>query len=105
MPASAYNGLTGYDSPLMTAVRAGKSPYAGQIKEVLDDALEGSAAPEDVADLRNSRWQYKNLMTVVRAAQEPEQYRHRRGLYAGRPQYGDHAEFQESRSAGSWRSG
>ncbi len=69
MPASAYNGLTDFNSPLMTALRAGKSPYAGQIKEVLDDALEHSADPADVADLRDARWQYKNLMTVVRAAQ------------------------------------
>lgn len=69
MPASAYNQATDYDSPLMTAIRAGKSPYPGQIKDALDDALEGSAPPEDVADLRNSRWQYKNLMTVAQAAQ------------------------------------
>ena len=69
MPASAYKDITDKASPLMTAVRAGDHPYAGQIKDALDDALEGSADPADIADLRNNRWQYKNLMTVAKAAQ------------------------------------
>ena len=68
MPASAYKDITDHASPLMTAVQAGEHPYAGQIKEALDDALENSADPADVADLRNNRWQYKNLMTVAKAA-------------------------------------
>lgn len=38
--------------------------YAVQIKGLLDDALQRSAAPGDAAALRTARNQYKNLMTV-----------------------------------------
>jgi hypothetical protein len=38
--------------------------YAGQLRDQLDDALEASANPQDLQDLKTARLQYKNLMTV-----------------------------------------
>lgn len=69
LSAAAYQGLTRHDGPLMTAISNADTPYATRIKETLDDALQASADPSDVAALQQARWQYKNLMTVAKAAQ------------------------------------
>lgn len=68
MTGAAYTAQTRQDSPLMRGLAKDSTGLAGQIKDILDDALEGSAAPEDVAGLRDARWRYKNLQTVIKAA-------------------------------------
>lgn len=62
-----YQSLTRKGSPLDRAANSADSNvryYAGQIRNALDDALEASASPQDIADLRQARLQYKNLMTI-----------------------------------------
>lgn len=71
IPGEAYQRLTAKGAPLdrlQNSADPNVSFYAGQIRDALDDGLEGSASPEDVGAFQNARWQYKNLMTVARAA-------------------------------------
>ena len=70
LSGETYQALTRKGAPLDRAMTGGDNPayYAGQIRDALDDALEASAAPEDLADLRRARLQYKNLMTVAKLA-------------------------------------
>lgn len=64
----AYQRLTRQGAPFDTALNSA-SPnvreFADRIKTALDDALQRSARPEDVAALRDTRTQWKNLMTVM----------------------------------------
>jgi hypothetical protein len=67
----SYQALTRKGSPLDVAMNSSNSNlrhYAGEIRTALDDALEAHAAPEDLAALRQARFQYKNLMTVKNLA-------------------------------------
>ena len=71
IPGGAYQALTRSGAPLDRLIQSSDpnvSHYAGQIRDALDDGLEASAAPEDVAALQKARWQYKNLMTVAKLA-------------------------------------
>lgn len=63
----AYQRLTRQGAPFHTALNSAAPnvrEFAGQIKTALDDALQRSARPEDVAALQNARAQWKALMTV-----------------------------------------
>lgn len=68
----SYQALTRQDAPL-DRLESSSNPnvahYAAKIHNTLNDGLAASAAPEDVDALRGARWQYKNLQTVARAAQ------------------------------------
>lgn len=68
---SQYQALTREGAPLSRAMRSNNpnvAYYAGQLREAFDDAMERSltaAGKEDVLkDLRDARFQYKNLKTV-----------------------------------------
>jgi hypothetical protein len=63
----AYQALVSKGSPLDRAMQSGDSNvryYAHQIRDALDDGIMQSASPGEIADFRNTRLQYKNLMTV-----------------------------------------
>lgn len=63
----SYQALTAKNSPLSRGMASESSnvrQFVGELKDVLDDALQRSATPQDAADLRKARLQYKNLMTV-----------------------------------------
>ena len=64
----SYQALTRKGAPLDRGMNAGVDPnvknYVGSIRNALDDALEQSAAPEDLAALRTARLQWKNMRTV-----------------------------------------
>lgn len=71
IPGEAYQALTRTGAPLDRLIQSSDpnvSHYAAQIRGALDDGLQASAAPEDVAALQNARWQYKNLLTVAKLA-------------------------------------
>ncbi|HEV2542911.1 MAG TPA: cell wall hydrolase [Methylobacterium sp.] len=62
-----YQALTRKGAPLdrlMNSTNPNVKFYAGQIRDALDGALERSAAPELVDELRQARRQYKNLKTI-----------------------------------------
>jgi hypothetical protein len=62
-----YQNLTKRGTPLDRAMQSPNSNIrnaARDIRESLDDAMERSAAPEVVADLREARGQWRNLRTV-----------------------------------------
>ena len=64
---ASYQALTRRGSPLDRAMNSSDSNirhYAGEIKSALDDGLEASAAPEDLAALKQARLQWKNMRTV-----------------------------------------
>jgi hypothetical protein len=63
----AYQALTRKDAPLDRALNSANPNiryYATQIRRTLDDALQASASPADVATLRTARLQWKNMRTV-----------------------------------------
>lgn len=68
MSGESYQALIKKGGALDSAIRRGGSPYPGAVKDALDDALEASASPEDVAQFQNARLQYKKLMTVAKIA-------------------------------------
>jgi hypothetical protein len=71
LSGETYQALTRKNSPLDIASNSANPNirhYAQAVHEALDDALEKSASPEDVAALTQARWQYKNLMTVKNLA-------------------------------------
>jgi hypothetical protein len=68
LPGKAYGDLIAHGTPLDVATRADNSvvrEYAGRIKEALQDAMQASAAPEDVARYAEARLRYKNMMTLA----------------------------------------
>ena len=71
LTGGSYQALTRKGSPLDRAMESGNPnirSYAQDLRGVLDDALEGSASPEDATALKQARWQYKNLMTIKNLA-------------------------------------
>jgi Cell Wall Hydrolase len=67
LSGDSYLALTRKGSALDNAQQSPNAAiryYAGQIRDALDGALEDHASPQDLSDLQNARWQYKNLMTV-----------------------------------------
>lgn len=67
MPGKEYQMLTRKGAPLDVAGRSSNPnirEYANQIRNTLDDALERSAAPEDLNLLKTARLQWKNMKTV-----------------------------------------
>jgi hypothetical protein len=63
-----YQQLTKKGSPLDVLQNSGNREMAHaatDLRDVLDSALERSAAPEDLASLKGARLQYKNMMTVA----------------------------------------
>lgn len=64
---ATYQAITRKGAPLDSALNS-KDPnirqYAGQIRTALDDALQTSAAPEDISALKQARLQWKNMRTV-----------------------------------------
>lgn len=62
----SYQALTRKGSPLDRAMAAKGNVgfYAGQVRDALDDALESSAAPEDLKALKDARTQYRNMKIV-----------------------------------------
>jgi len=63
----AYQRLVAKGSPLDRAMQSGDSNvryYAQQVRDALDDGIMQSASPGEIADFRNTRLQYKNLMTL-----------------------------------------
>jgi hypothetical protein len=68
LPGGAYGDLIAHGTPLDVATRADNSvvrEYAGRIKEALQDAMQASAAPEDIARYAEARLRYKNMMTLA----------------------------------------
>lgn len=67
LSGEAYQALTRKGTPLDRAMGSSNPNiryYASQIRNVLDNALQQSAAPADTAALRNARLQWKNMRTV-----------------------------------------
>lgn len=67
IPGEAYQALTRKGTPLdaaMSSANPNIAYTARQIRTALEDALERSAAPQDVAALREARAQWKALRTV-----------------------------------------
>jgi hypothetical protein len=67
LSGESYQALTRKGSALDRAQNSADPNiryYAGQMRDHLDDALEHAASANDLADLQNARWEYKNLMTV-----------------------------------------
>lgn len=66
IPGDAYQAMTRKGSPLdvMSQGRDPKAVYAGKLRDVLDDALEQNAAPEDLQRLQQARLQWKNMRTI-----------------------------------------
>lgn len=67
----SYQALTRQDAPLdrlESSDNSNVAHYASQIHDALNDGLAASSSPEDIETLRNARFQYKNLMTVAKAA-------------------------------------
>jgi hypothetical protein len=63
----AYQRLTRKGSPFDIASNSGSAnvrEFAGNVRTVLEDALERSARPEDIAALQQARAQWKALKTV-----------------------------------------
>ncbi|MDE2107089.1 MAG: hypothetical protein KGL39_58320, partial [Patescibacteria group bacterium] len=63
----SYQALTAKGAPLERAMNSADPNiryYASQIRNALDDALQASASPEDLASLKNARLQWKNMRTV-----------------------------------------
>lgn len=72
IPGEAYQNLTRTGAPLdrlESSDNSNVAHYASQIHDALNDGLAASSSPQDVDALRQARWQYKNLMTVAKAAQ------------------------------------
>jgi hypothetical protein len=67
IPGSVYQDLTKKGTPLYT-IANNPDPVIGQYGQRIEDALfnawERSAPPDEVANLRDTRWQYKNMKTV-----------------------------------------
>lgn len=71
LAGESYQALTRKGSPLDRAMESGNPnirAYAQDLRSALDDALQASASKEDVALLRETRRQYKNLMTIKNLA-------------------------------------
>lgn len=67
MTGEAYQALTRTGSPLDRVMNSNDSNlrhYAGQIKDTLDDALERSTPPDQLAALQQARSQYKAMKTI-----------------------------------------
>lgn len=66
MSGEHYQSLTKWSSPLSRASRRGKdtAPYAIEIRDTLDAALERTAGPAGGAAVRDARMQYKNWLVV-----------------------------------------
>ena len=63
----AYQSLTRKGTPLDLAINSSNPNirfFAGKIRSALDDALQNSAVPEDVAALQQARSQWKAMKTV-----------------------------------------
>jgi hypothetical protein len=61
---SKYVNMTKYKTQLWNAQHSPNPnirEWAGNLREVLDDALERHASPEDRADLSQARYQYRNM--------------------------------------------
>jgi hypothetical protein len=68
LPGKIYGDLVAHGTPLDVATRADNSvvrDYAGRIKEVLQDAMQAAATPENAARYAQARLQYKNMMTIA----------------------------------------
>ncbi|WP_040401985.1 hypothetical protein, partial [Asticcacaulis benevestitus] len=62
IPGKAYQKIIAKDSPLDRLMkRPVIGEYGADIRNVLDDALQSSAKPEDVAALKVARSQYRNM--------------------------------------------
>lgn len=73
MSGESYQALTRKGSPLDRALQSNNPNiryYAGQLRNTLDDALEANAKPEDLAELRQARLQWKNMRTVEDLAEK-----------------------------------
>lgn len=71
IPGKTYQALTKSGAPLdgtMGSNNSNVSVPAQQIREALDDALERSANPADLADLKQARNQYRNLKIIQDAS-------------------------------------
>ena len=71
LSGKSYASLIAKGSPLDNATISKNSDirqYAQKIRNVLDDAVEAEASPEDVTALKQARFQYKNMMTVKNLA-------------------------------------
>ncbi len=67
LSGASYQALTRKGAPLDRAMSSSDPNirhYAGQIKDALDDALEGSASGADLKALKTARLQWKNMRTV-----------------------------------------
>jgi hypothetical protein len=67
LDAKSYQSLTRKDTPLDRAMKSADPNvrhYAGQLREALDDAMERSAPPDVVHDLREARYQWAVMKAV-----------------------------------------
>lgn len=67
LDAESYQSLVRKGTPLDRAMKSGDPNvrhYAGRLREALDDAMERSAPPDVVADLKKARYQYAIMKTV-----------------------------------------
>lgn len=69
MSGAAWQAQTGNNSMLHAAVEGADSKLPGEIMAAMQQALQKNAAAGDADALRSLRFQYKNLMTVAKAAQ------------------------------------
>jgi hypothetical protein len=68
LPGKIYGDLVANGTPLDVALSSDNAVvrrYAGRIKEVLQDAMQAAASPEDAAAYAQARLQYKNMMTLA----------------------------------------
>lgn len=91
-----YQTLTRKGAPLdraMSSADPNVKYYAGQIRGALDDALQRSANPSDLAALKGARLQYKNMKTIEDLAEKSPDGRISPALLLGqvRKSFGDYA--------------
>lgn len=73
MSGQSYQALTRKGGMLDRAMQSGDPNirhYATEMRGVLDDALEANARPEDLAQLRTARLQWKNMRTLEDLAEK-----------------------------------
>lgn len=96
----AYQNIKSNLDLIGNSPQPGLKFFSGQLRSALDDALERSASPADVARLRTARTQYRNYLAIEKAvdasgnisparvfnAQNVKAYGGRRALATGRNQ-------------------
>lgn len=67
LSGKSYQALIAHGGAIDRGMHSSNSEiryYVGKLRDVLDDGLQSAANPQDLADLKKARLEYKNLMTV-----------------------------------------